>query len=56
MTTLEEDPTRAINVLTKLTAQGGVGGQVAAMAFFAAGTDFPAPDDMGGTDETGGGT
>ena len=54
MTTLEEDPTRAINVLTKLTAQGGVGGQVAAMAFFASGTDFPQPDDMGGTDETGG--
>lgn len=54
MTTLEEDPTRGINVLTKLTAQGGVGGQVAAMAFFASGTDFPQPDDMGGTDETGG--
>ena len=43
-----------ISSLTKLTAQGGVGGQVAAMAFFASGTDFPQPDDMGGTDETGG--
>ena len=56
MTTLEEEPNRDINVLTKLTAQGGVGGSAAAWAFFGSGTHTAISDDFGGTDEAFGDT
>ena len=38
----------------KLTFEGGVGGDMAARAFFAFGTDIAISDDFGGQEESGG--
>jgi hypothetical protein len=38
----------------KVSFEGGVGGDMAARAFFAFGTDVAISDDFGGTDEGGG--
>jgi len=51
---LETSDLTPIQIKTKMSFQGGVGGSMAAMAFFAFGTDIPMGDDMGGTDELGG--
>jgi hypothetical protein len=43
-----------IQMKAKLTFEGGVGGDMAARAFFAFGTDIAISDDFGGQEESGG--